>query len=113
MHASEDEPDAGKRQRKAIRYMGWIRGKKSSRFNRSELFWEYLDLIMGSFEPDTFAKTEAVRKEDAIEILTRRHRIKNPAACYQHLKEEIAKRRKDGAHIPEILPSSDWVEIAR
>ena len=95
------------RLRKAAHRMGWIiEGKKASHFNGLEIFHAYLDLIMGSYDLMPFKKVEPVSKTEALEILARRYGFNSANACRQFLKEYIAKRRKDGAHIPPILPSS-------
>jgi hypothetical protein len=83
--------------------------KKALKDQRAILFCEYLDLIMGSFDPETYERLEPVSKVRALDILAKRHGIASAKPCYQHIEEYISERRKASAHIPPILPSSEKV----
>jgi hypothetical protein len=92
------------RLRQAARFMGWITDKKSSRYNGDSIFWEYLDLTMGSYDTDSFAKIEPVSGDEALLILVDKHNFPSKDACNKFLSRYIKKRREKGAHIPNILP---------
>jgi len=92
------------RLRAAARYMGWVNDKKAGTYNGDQIFWEYLELIMGSHNLETLSRIDPISKSKAIEIITERHNFPSYEACYKYLSRYITNRREDGAHIPPILP---------
>lgn len=104
LQAGKGEGDYDEQLRKAARHMGWTTGTRRKKYNDAAIFQEYLDLIMGAYDTDTFKKIEAFSKEEALVIIKIRHGFPNIEACSKFLSRSINKRRKAGAHIPPILP---------
>jgi hypothetical protein len=90
----------GRRQEDRLRNVAKIMGltngtgKKKPKYDGKALFEEYMSLINGSIEWETYKVKEPMRKWDAVRYLKNKYEIQSEDACLKQLQREIAKRRK-------------------
>jgi|GEM_PF-5610520 len=102
------EGSTNERLRAAARYLGWTKkGEKTPRYDSAKIFWDYLDLTMGTYDLETLKPVGPVSREKAIAILVEKHGFPTPEACFKCLSRYISEQRKKGVHIPRILPHTD------
>ncbi len=74
-------------------YLGW-NTKKGEKTNKLNLFHEYMNLITGGVDIETWEHKEPLSKEEAIEVLKDRYDINSTDAVIEQLRVHISERKK-------------------
>lgn len=109
-----DEPNERQdaKLRKVARHLGFTSGKRGTSVNQDALWHEYLEMISGRIDWETFKVEEPLKPWDAIYQLTRQYEIASPDACLKHLQrkkrriEAEAREAGDPCDLSGLLPTS-------
>ena len=97
-----------KRASNAIKELGFSVGKRTSRINHKALFHEYLNLILGGIDWETFKSIPAISKEEAIQALQEKYELASYDAAYKFIQRIILEQGQEGRGLlPSSWPSYD------
>lgn len=82
------------RLREVARILGLNNGKKQEKFNKNDILYEYIELITGKINLETYKVDPPMEKWDAIEFLSKKHGNLSKEACFKLLQRAIWDKKK-------------------
>lgn len=82
------------RARAVVRCLGLTDGKRKSKTNKKNLFREYLSLISGEVNFETFESLNPLSQHEALEELSKRHGLSSEDSCLEQIRSFLSKKKK-------------------
>jgi hypothetical protein len=92
-----------KRASNAIKELGFSEGKRRSRINHNAVFHEYLNLILGGIDWDTFQQIPAIPKQEAVQAIQKKYELASYESAYKFIQRAIKDQGQEGQG---LLPSN-------
>lgn len=91
---SKDHTRWDQRAKAYFNKLGLTTGKRQEKTDKRFMFYEYMELTHGSWDTETFKKTEAVSKQDALKILADKYELASTDACLEQLMTYVRRMNK-------------------